>query len=76
MRLRFTDTTYLIPTAHVQSRFDQVNDVRVLHQATPAVDVTEHARFTAEYHLSDDSRPPASVEDLNLRLSNDLQILF
>ncbi len=76
VRLRFTDNTHLITTAYVQPRFDAFDDVRVLHQATLVVSITEHVRLMAEYNLNYDSRPPANVEDLNLSLSNGLQVSF
>jgi putative salt-induced outer membrane protein YdiY len=76
VRLRFTKTTHLITTVYVQPRVDSFADVRVLQQAILAVDVTEHVRFTTEFNLNYDSRPPADVEDLNVALQNGLQVSF
>jgi putative salt-induced outer membrane protein YdiY len=76
VRLRFTDTTHLITTVYVQPRLDAFEDVRVLQQATLAVDITEHVRLTAEFNLNYDSRPPTDVVDLDVALRNGLQVSF
>jgi hypothetical protein len=76
VRLRFAEGTHLIGTVYVQPRLDAVGDVRVLHQATLAVDVTEHVRLQAEFNLSYDRRPPDGVEPLDLALRNGLRVSF
>lgn len=76
VRLQFTETTHLIGTVYVQPRYDEWSDVRVLHQATLAVNVTDHVRLTAEFNVRYDSRPPANVEGLDLALRNGLHVSF
>jgi hypothetical protein len=76
LRLRVTETTHLLTTVYVQPRLDAARDVRVLHQATLAVGITEHVRLTAEFNLGYDSRPPDAVEDLDLSLRNGLEVSF
>lgn len=51
-------------------------DVRVLHQATLGVNVTEHVRLHAELNLSYDSWPPDEVEMLHLALRNGMEVSF
>ena len=75
-RLRITEIVHLAATVYVQPRFDDVGDVRVLHQAALGIDVTEHVRLTAELDLRYDRRPPATVESLDLALRNGLTVSF
>jgi hypothetical protein len=74
VRLRFTETTHLAATVYAQPRLDEFRDVRVLHQATLGVNVTDHVRLHAELNLSYDSRPPDDVETLHLALRNGVQV--
>ena len=76
VRLRVAEGTHLIGTVYVQPRLDDVGDVRVLHQATLAVALTEHVRLSAELDLRYDSRPPDAVESLDLALRNGLRVSF
>jgi putative salt-induced outer membrane protein YdiY len=75
-RLRITESVQFSGTVYVQPRVDEVDDVRVLHQAALGVDVTEHVRLTAELDLRYDSRPPDTVESLDLALRNGLKVSF
>lgn len=76
VRLWVAEGTHLIGTVYVQPRLDDVGDVRVLHQATLAVGLTEHVRLSAELDLRYDSRPPDEVESLDLALRNGLRVTF
>lgn len=76
VRLQFTETTHLAATVYAQPRLDNFRDVRVLHQATLGVNVTEHVRLHAELNLSYDSRPPDEVEMLHLVLRNGVEVSF
>ena len=75
-RLRITKNVQFSGTVYVQPRVDEVDDVRVLHQAALGVDVTKHVRLTAELDLRYDSRPPDTVESLDLALRNGLKVSF
>ena len=75
-RLRITESVQFSGTVYVQPRVDKVDDVRVLHQAALGVDVTEHVRLAAELDLRYDSRPPDTVESLDLALRNGLKVSF
>jgi len=76
VRVQFTEAAHLGATVYVQPRLDPFRDVRVLHQATLGVNVTEHVRLHAELNLSHDSRPPDDVETLHLSLRNGVQVSF
>lgn len=76
VRLRLTEATRLMGTVYVQPRMDAVEDVRVLHQSTLAVQVTEHVNLTIEVDLRYDSRPPTEIEDLDLTLRNGVEVSF
>ena len=75
-RLRITESVQFAGTVYVQPRVDEVDDVRVLHQAALGVDVTKYVRLTAELDLRYDSRPPDTVESLDLALRNGLKVSF
>jgi putative salt-induced outer membrane protein YdiY len=75
-RLRITESVQFAGTVYVQPRVDEGDDVRVLHQAALGVDVTEHVRLTAELDVRYDSRPPDTVESLDVALRNGLKVSF
>jgi len=75
-RLRITKNVQFSGTVYVQPRVDEVDDVRVLHQAALGVDITKHVCFTAELDLRYDHRPPDTVESLDLTLRNGLTVSF
>ena len=76
VRLRLAEAVHLIGTVYVQPRLDDVDDVRVLHQATLGVGLTDHVRLRVELDLRYDGRPPDDVEALDLILRNGLQVSF
>jgi len=76
LRLRLTDNTYLIQTVYVQPRLDEINDVRVLDEATLAVQITKSVALQVGFNLTYDSRPPDGVEDLDVSLRNGLTVTF
>ncbi|MFP4227498.1 MAG: DUF481 domain-containing protein [Salinivenus sp.] len=76
VRLRLTENTHLMGTVYVQPRLDAFDDVRLLHQSTLAVQVTDHVRLTTDLDLRYDSRPPAEIEDFDLTLRNGLEVSF
>lgn len=76
MRLQLQNSVHIITTVYVQPRIDEFADVRVLHEATLGVRVTEHVQFTTELTVSYDSRPPDDVAGRNLSLRNGLQLSF
>lgn len=76
VRLHLSDTAHLGSTAYVQPRLDAFDDLRVLQQVTLGVNVTEHIRLRAEFNLRYDSRPPDTVESLDLTLRNGLTVSF
>ena len=75
-RVRITEIVQFSGTVYVQPRVDDADDVRVLHQAALGVDITEHVRLTTEFDLRYDSRPPETVESLDLALRNGLKVSF
>jgi len=76
VRLRVAEGAHLNGTVYVQPRLDDVDDVRVLHQATLGVELTDHVRLSVEFDLRYDGRPPDDVEALDLALRNGLQVSF
>ena len=76
VRLRLAEGVHLNGTAYVQPRLDDFEDVRVLHQATLGVGLTDHVRLSVELDLRYDGRPPGDVESLDLALRNGLQVSF
>jgi len=76
VRLRVAEAVHLNGTVYVQPRLDDVDDVRVLHQATLGVELTDHVRLSVEFDLRYDGRPPDDVEALDLALRNGLQVSF
>lgn len=76
VRFHLSDTAHLKGTVYVQPRVDAVEDIRVLQQTTLGVNLTEHVRFTADFNLRYDSRPPDTVESLDLTLRNGLTVSF
>jgi hypothetical protein len=76
VRVRVVEAVQLNGTVYVQPRLDDLDDVRVLHQATLGVDLTDHLRLTVELDLRYDGRPPDDVEPLDLALRNGLRVTF
>ena len=76
VRLRISDTTYLINTAYVQPVIGDVADYRVLDEASLGVKITKHVLLRMAFVLSYDSEPPDNVEGLDLALRNGLEVTF
>ena len=76
VRIELTEQTSFITTLYVQPRLDAFNDIRVLHDASLAVALTEHLTFRTTLNIYYDSRPPDNVEDLDLELRNGIQVNF
>lgn len=76
VRVRLSDATSLINTIYVQPRLDAFGDVRVLDEAALAVKLTKHLTLSTSFSLHYDSRPPDSVESLDLALRNGIQVSF
>ena len=76
VRLRISDTTYLINTAYVQPVIGDVADYRVLDEASLGVKITKHVLLRTAFVLSYDSEPPDNVEGLDLALRNGLEVTF
>lgn len=76
VRIKLTEQTSFIGTIYVQPRLDAFEDVRVLHDASLAVAITEHVTLRTTLNLNYDSRPPDNVEDLDVEVRNGLQVTF
>lgn len=74
--LQLGEAVHLIGTVYVQPRLDAFSDVRVLHQATLGVGVTDRVQFTTELTLSYDRHPPRDVEPRNLMIRNGIRVSF
>lgn len=74
VRIRLTDNTYLLNTVYVQPRLDAFSDVRVLDEATLAVALSERVTLRVRFNLRYDSRPPDTVEDLDIALRNGITV--
>jgi putative salt-induced outer membrane protein YdiY len=76
VRLRISETTFLLNTVYVQPRAGEPEDVRVLNEAVIAVSITKHVLLRVGLQLYYDSRPPENIEDLDVTLRNGLQVSF
>ena len=76
VRITLSDETSFSTTIYVQPRLDAFDDIRVLHDASLAVAITEHLTFSTTLNLYYDSQPPENVEDLDLELRNGIQVSF
>lgn len=76
VRLRLTEKTFLLNTLYVQPRVDAPDDVRVLDEASLNVALSKHVTLSVVFDLDYDSRPPGTVEDLDVALRNGLTVSF
>lgn len=76
VRLRVSENTSFINTVYVQPRLDAFADIRILDEAALAVAITEHLTLTTAFNLEYDSRPPDTVESLDIALRNGLTVTF
>jgi putative salt-induced outer membrane protein YdiY len=76
VRLNLTQQTSFIATIYVQPRLDAFGDIRVLHDATLAIAITEHLTLSTTLNLYYDSEPPDNIEDFDLELRNGIQVRF
>lgn len=76
IRLELSEQTSFVATVYVQPRLDAFDDIRVLHDASLAVALTEHLTFRTTLNVYYDSRPPDNVDDLDLELRNGIQVRF
>ena len=76
VRIKLSDQTSFVTTLYVQPRLGAFSDIRVLHDASVAVAITEHLTFSTTLNLYYDSRPPDNVEDLDLEFRNGIQVSF
>jgi hypothetical protein len=76
VRLRVSETTFMLNTVYVQPRVGAPEDVRVLNEAAIGVSVTKHVLLRVGLQVYYDSRPPDNVEDLDVTLRNGLQVSF
>ncbi len=76
VRLRISDTTYLINTVYVQPVVGDVEDYRVLDEASLGVKITKHVLLRVAFVLNYDSDPPDNVEGLDIALRNGLEVTF
>ena len=76
VRLRLSENTSLINTVYVQPRLDAFDDIRILDEAALAVAITEHLTLTTSFNLDYDSRPPDTVESLDIALRNGITVTF
>lgn len=76
VQIRLTDNTSLVNTVYIQPRLDAFGDVRVLDEAALAVKITDHLTLSTSFSLHYDSRPPQTVESLDLALRNGIEVSF
>lgn len=76
VRIELTEQTSFVSTVYVQPRLDAFEDLRILHDASIAVAITDHLTLSTTLNVYYDSRPPDNVEDLDLELRNGLQVRF
>jgi putative salt-induced outer membrane protein YdiY len=76
VRIELTEQTSFVSTVYVQPRLDAFEDLRILHDASIAVAITDHLTLRTTLNLYYDSRPPDNVEDLDVELRNGLQVRF
>jgi hypothetical protein len=76
VRLRISDTTYLINTVYVQPVVGNTGDYRVLDEASLGIKITEHVLLRVAFVLNYDSQPPDNVEGLDIALRNGLEVTF
>lgn len=76
VRIRLSDETSIINTVYVQPRLDAFSDVRVLDEAALAIAVTKHLTLRTSFSLSYDSRPPDTVESLDIAVRNGIEVSF
>lgn len=76
VRLRLSDTTFLVHTIYIQPEIGDANDYRVLDEASLGVKVTKHVLLRVAFVLSYDSQPPDNIERLDIALRNGLEVTF
>lgn len=76
VRLRISDTTYLINTVYVQPVVGDAADYRVLDEASLGIKITKHVLLRVAFVLNYDSEPPDNVEGLDIALRNGLEVTF
>ena len=76
VRLRISDTTYLINTVYVQPVVGDAGDYRVLDEASLGIKITKHVLLRVAFVLNYDSEPPDNVEGLDIALRNGLEVTF
>jgi hypothetical protein len=70
------DLLKLVSTAYAQPRWDAFSDVQVLGEAHLVVMLRANLSVTTDFALRFDSRPPRTVEPLDLRVGNGLSLTF
>lgn len=76
LRLQLSESVAFNTTAYIQPRLDRFEDVRVLHDATLAIQLTERLSLTTSFNLRYDSRPPDDIASTDASLRQGLQVSF
>lgn len=76
VRLQLSEHTSFVNTVYVQPRFDTFGDLRILDDATLELGITKYISYRTTFNLRYDSRPPGTLDPLDLSIRNGLVLTF
>jgi hypothetical protein len=70
------DLLKFVNTVYVQPRWDAFSDIQILAESHLQISIKEHLAITTDLTIRYDSRPPRTVEPLDIRVGNGLAATF